>query len=521
MEGTLIRSHTLWSRLLVTLAVVVLYRVGAWIPLPGIDPTQIKIFLEQLDQLGWFLSALTGGALERFSLFALGLIPYLNAAIFFSLIAFRSSKLRELFLARDPRFSWGLWALVLFFSLLQAMGASILMVTQGLTSWAPWAFYLVNVPILVAGVFVLIWLGSLINRYGIGHGWAILIITGILSTWPLSLGQISYELQYKVAPWAWGLGVFVLFALVLAGSIWAFQSNRQLEGAKHPVPFLQVGVIPIELSAGALVAASAVITAPPYRVVEIVDIAFQPYAWKYMIIYGVLILLLAYWYKNAILHPQALGVPSNPALGASLFLLVIALLPMGLAHLGGMTLYFLGGTGILIIIGVLLDAYHRAKITPPLVGIYRTFSHVRAHEAQAQLARAGIPSVLRTPLPYSYNIYPMLGPVEIAVSERDHARAEEIVKAIGPEAALRVPPREWVFWAVLVGVALVGFLLGIWFQLSVWPHAVISTALILVLVGLGLFGWLCQSHREYAYWFFMIVLWLVVLVSTIAQVWGA
>jgi preprotein translocase subunit SecY len=182
MTSTLARSHAFWARLLVTLAVVVVYRLGVWIPLPTIDPERLQQLWQQLGLLSWWQAL--GGAIEHLSVFALGLTPYLNAAIFFSLIAFRSSKLRTLFLSRERTFSWWFWALILLVSLLQAAGMSFFIVTQGQTSWTPWAAHLVNVPVLMAGVLVLIWLGSLINRYGIGNGWAILIAVRILSDWP-------------------------------------------------------------------------------------------------------------------------------------------------------------------------------------------------------------------------------------------------------------------------------------------------------------------------------------------------
>ncbi|MCS6903369.1 MAG: DUF2007 domain-containing protein [Candidatus Bipolaricaulota bacterium] len=520
MESAFAGSRTLWSRLVVTLAVIVVYRLGVWIPLPGIDHEHLRLFFQTLDWWHFFT-----GVTERFSVFALGLIPYLNAAILFSLIAFRSVRLRELFLAQDAQFSWSLWALVLLFSLLQAIGTSVVIVTQGLTLWAPWAFYLVNVPVLTAGVFVLIWLGGLINRYGIGHGWAILIAVGILSDWPRYFATIAYELQAKTASWAWGLGLFALFMFVLVGSIWALRSTRQLEGAGRTAPFLHVGIIPMELSAWALsivalglsgLAGREAMLSPTWLQALQTDLAQG--GWGYIVTLGVLVLLFTYFYKNAILHPQALGVASNPALGASLFLIIIALLPLVVTQLSGLTGYFFGGTGLLILVGVLLDTLRRAKMELPLVGVYRTFSHAQAHEARARLESAGIASALQTPVPYSYNLYPMLGPVEIAVSERDRARAEEIVRSTGPEAALRVPPREGVLWAVLVGVALVVLLIRIGFQISVWPDVATPTALALVLVGVGLFGWLCQSYREYAYWFLMIVLWLVALAYMTVQV---
>jgi preprotein translocase subunit SecY len=229
MESTLTRSQALWTRLLVTLAVVVVYRLGVWVPLPAIDPEKLQQLWQQLGQLSWWQAL--GGTIERFSVFALGLIPYLNAAIFFSLIAFRSSKLRTLFLSKERTFSWWFWALILLVSFLQAAGTSFLIVTQGLTLWTPWAAHLVNVPVLMAGVLVLIWLGSLINRYGIGNGWAILIAVRILSDWPRYIVSFSFELQAQPAPWAWGLGVLVLFVLIVAGSLWAFASSRRVEGS--------------------------------------------------------------------------------------------------------------------------------------------------------------------------------------------------------------------------------------------------------------------------------------------------
>ncbi len=350
MTSTLPHSHALWARLLVTLAVVVVYRLGVWIPLPAVDPEQIQQLLQQFGQLSWWQAL--GGVLERFSVFALGLIPYLNAAIFFSLIAFRSSKLRALFLSRERTFSWGFWALILLVSLLQAAGMSFFIVSQGLTSWTPWAAHLVNVPVLTAGVFVLIWLGSLINRYGIGNGWAILIAVRILSDWPFYIMGISSELQAQTASWAWGLGLLVLFVLIVAGSWWAFASSRRVEGATRALtlPFLAVGIIPLELGSWLLapvfwglgnIAGRTELTSPTWF--QALASSFAQGGWAYIVSYGVLVLLLTYFYRNAIFPPQA--VRAIPAWGVGLFLAAIALVPSVLTQLSGLTAYFVGGTG--------------------------------------------------------------------------------------------------------------------------------------------------------------------------------
>jgi preprotein translocase subunit SecY len=497
--------------LLVTLAVVVVYRLGVWIPLPTIDPERLQQLWQQFGQLPWWMAL--SGALERFSIFALGLIPYLNAAIFFSLIAFRSSKLRTLFLSKERAFSWGFWGFTLLISVVQAAGMSFLIVSQGLTSWTSWAAYLVNVPVLTAGVFVLIWLGSLINRYGLGNGWAILIAVRILSDWPQYLATISSELQAQTAPWAWGLGLLVLFVLIVAGSLWAFASSRRIEGASRALtlPFLAVGIIPLQLGSWLLVpvffglgniAGRAELALPTW--LQTLAGNFAQGGWAYIVSYGALVLLFTYFYKNAIFSPQA--VRTTSAWGAGLFLAAIALVPSVLTQLSGLTAYFVGGTGILILVGVLVDASRRARMDLPFVGVYRTFSHVRAHEVRTQLEGAGIPSVLQTPVPYPYSVYPLLGPVEIAVPERERARAEEITRTAGPEAQLSVPPWESALWAVLVALAVAIPLIGIALRLSVWPDVVIPTALIVFLAGLGFFWRLRRDYHEYAHWFLLTVI---------------
>ncbi len=140
------------------------------------------------------------------------------------------------------------------------------------------------------------------------------------------------------------------------------------------------------------------------------------------------------------------------------------------------------------------------------MGVYRTFSHVRAHEVRTQLEGAGISSVLQTPVPYPYSVYPLLGPVEIAVPERERARAEEITRTVGPEAKLSVPPWERALWAVLVALAVAIPLIGIALQLSVWPDVVIPAALIVFLAGVGFFWWLRRDYHEYAHWFLVTVI---------------
>jgi hypothetical protein len=279
---------------------------------------------------------------------------------------------------------------------------------------------------------------------------------------------------------------------------------------------LAVGIIPLELGSWLL--------APVFGLANVAERAelalptwLQTLASYFA--HGMLVLLLTYFYKNAIFPPQAVRTLS--AWGAGLFLAVIALVPSVLTRLSGLTTYFVGGTGILILVGVLVDAYRRARMDLPFVGIYRTFSHVRAHEIRTQLEGAGIPSVLQTPVPYPYSVYPLLGPVEIAVPEKERARAEEITRTAGPEAQLSVPPWESALWSVLVVLAVAISVIGIALRLSIWLDVAATTALIVFLAGLGFFWRLRRDYHEYAHWFLLTLLLIGALLYmlTSAVVW--
>lgn len=123
------------KRILFTLWIIIVFRLGAWIPVPGVDPQRLKDIFEQLGQLGQFLSAFTGGALERFSIFALGVIPYINASIILSLLVAVIPKLKELqeqgeegrrVINKITRYA------TVGLAFIQAAGTSYLIYTQGL-----------------------------------------------------------------------------------------------------------------------------------------------------------------------------------------------------------------------------------------------------------------------------------------------------------------------------------------------------------------------------------------------------
>jgi preprotein translocase subunit SecY len=534
------------GRILFTLGALAVYRLGAWIPVPGVDFVQVHGFFQRTLEGGLlgFLKLFTAKAFETFSLFALGLIPYFSASIIISLLTFRSHKLREWFLSGGEG-SKKIGLLVLLATLplavLQGSGMSYHIARSGLAApgLSPWEFYLLSVPIFVAGTFFLIWLGGLITRYGLGNGWAILLLAYTLTKVP------GYAVQDLImlgsgggSHPAWGVGVLSFTLLILGVVLFILQGVRII-GRETPqrafmIPFLPTGYLPIFLAVITLALLQTLPTFPSVRElltlspgwVRALLLDLQNFGLIYLILYGILILAFTRFYSNAILHPEALqrvigpGEEAQvryPILAAGIFLAALAILPYILTNMSGLTTFFLlGGTTILIIIGVLLDLIERLRpyIAVPkrqrslqLVSTYRTFSHARAHLVKSQLERSGIRCVLQTLVPYPYLVYPILGPLEVSVSVKQAAQAEEVLQAhpSPAEEDLRVPHWEiaiWLAFASVFALILVLCLLGVadWAIFTPMALSIISP----LMIG---FFWLLrrQGYREYAYWLVLLL----------------
>jgi preprotein translocase subunit SecY len=212
------------KRILFTLGVIIVFRLGAWIPVPGVNPEQIKLFLEQLGQLGQFLSAFTGGALERFSIFALGVIPYINASIILSLLVAVIPKLKELqeqgeegrrVINKITRYA------TVGLAFIQAAGTSYLIYNQNLVlpNQSLLGFMFISIVALTTGTMFLMWLGERLTENGIGRGISMLIMIGILADYPRYFGTIWGEVTSNPNPMnaLWLPLLLAIYVLVTAG----------------------------------------------------------------------------------------------------------------------------------------------------------------------------------------------------------------------------------------------------------------------------------------------------------------
>ncbi|MGE4534217.1 MULTISPECIES: preprotein translocase subunit SecY [Halomonas] len=206
----------LWARLRFVLLAIVVYRIGAHIPVPGINPDQLAaLFREQQGTILGMFNMFSGGALERMSIMALGIMPYISASIIMQLLTAVSPHLEQLKkegeagrrkISQYTRYGTVVLALV------QATGMSVGLASQGIAYTADFSFYFTAIVTFVTGAVFLMWLGEQITEKGIGNGISLLIFAGIVAGLPGAVGQ-AFELARNEGAW----NVLPLLALSVLG----------------------------------------------------------------------------------------------------------------------------------------------------------------------------------------------------------------------------------------------------------------------------------------------------------------
>jgi preprotein translocase subunit SecY len=218
------------SRLLFVLGALVVYRLGAHVPVPGIDPTVLKqLFDSQKDGILGMFNMFSGGALSRFTVFALGIMPYISASIIMQLLSVVSPKLEQLkkegeagrrLITKYTRY--GTVGLATF----QALGIAIALEGQpGLVLDPGMGFRLTAVVTLVCGTMFLMWLGEQITERGIGNGISIIIFAGIVAGLPHAIGS-TLELA-KTGAFSIPLVIFLFVAVLLVTALVVFVERGQ------------------------------------------------------------------------------------------------------------------------------------------------------------------------------------------------------------------------------------------------------------------------------------------------------
>lgn len=398
-------TEALRKRILVTIGLLVIYRLVAHLPVPGTDPFALSQFLNNRASGGLVgvFAALTGGAVDNFSIVMLGLSPYINASIIMQLCTVIFPKLEALSkegqqgtqqINRYTRWLTPPLALV------QSYGFLILL-SQGGVPLVETSFPYVLLPMLfvTAGSIFLMWLGEMITEKGIGNGISMIIFVGIVSSIPTQIAAMYYASDAQRGP----LVLFALIAVVTLIAIVLFTDAHRLipityanQGAGRgvqggiPVRLNQAGMVPI-IFAVSLIALPAILaqflqTAPRFQgVVAFVNtyLNAQSPSWIYIVAYFLLVLAFTYFYVSVTFKPAELSeniqkrggfIPgvrpgkqtadmlaktSNRLnLWGGLFLGLVAVMPLIFIKYSptlGSSNLLISGSGMIIVVGVVME----------------------------------------------------------------------------------------------------------------------------------------------------------------------
>ncbi len=224
------------SRLLFLFIGILVYRIGSHIPVPGIDPVKLsRLFSHQQGNIIGLFNLISGGALSRLSVFALGLMPYISASIIIQLFTSVSPKLEQLKnegesgrrkINQYTRYS------TLFLALIQSVVMSKFLLAQGISVTTGFGFYLTTVVTLIAGTMFIMWLGEQITERGVGNGISLLIFAGIVANLPSAIGRTLEQFREGQISF-----IAVLLILLVVFAVFSFVVFVERAQRKIPVHY--------------------------------------------------------------------------------------------------------------------------------------------------------------------------------------------------------------------------------------------------------------------------------------------
>jgi len=387
------------KKLLFTLFMLLIFRIGAYIPVPGINPDALEKILG--GQLFGFFDIVSGGAFKRFSIFAMSITPYINATIILQLLQVVIPRLDELakegeegrkIIAQYTRYGTIALAFIQAFGMSVALARSGALINPGLGS------YMVIAISLTAGTALLMWIGEVITENGIGNGISLIIFAGIVSRLPSQINGTIQELSGGIIG---AFNIFVFIALALASIVAIIAVNegqrrlpvqyakrvvgRKMYGGQStflPLRVNAAGVISIIFAMSLMMFPATIGSwmSPTNGYNQFINHYFSSSGILYNVFYAALIIFFTYFYVAIIFNPLDVaenikknggfvpGIrPGRPTaeyidkilsrltLAGGIFLALIAVLPNIFYHVTGVTSFYFGGTSLLIVVGVALD----------------------------------------------------------------------------------------------------------------------------------------------------------------------
>lgn len=414
------------SRLWFVLLALLVYRVGAHLPVPGINPDRLAALFEQNQ--GTILSLFnmfSGGALERMSIFALGIMPYISASIIMQLLTVVSPHLEQLkkegesgrkTISQYTRYGTVVLALV------QGMGISVGLASQGITFTTDFSFYFTAVVTFTCGAVFLMWLGEQITERGIGNGISLLIFAGIVAGLPGAIGQTLEQARSGEMSVLYVLGLIVLAIALVAFIVFVERGQRRLtinyakrqqgrrvyaqQSSHLPLKVNMAGVIPP-------IFASSILLFPAslgqwfgqgegMEWLSDVSQALGPNQPLYILLFAAAVVFFCFFYTALMYNPKEVadnlkksgafipgirpgeqtakyidGVLTRLTIFGAIYIAAVSLVPQFLIVAGNVPFY-LGGTSLLIVVVVVMDFMAQVQ------------SHLMSHQYESLMKKSNL-----------------------------------------------------------------------------------------------------------------------------------
>ncbi|QEW05241.1 preprotein translocase subunit SecY [Nitrincola iocasae] len=416
----------LWARLRFVLIAIIVYRIGAHIPVPGINPDRLAALFEQNS--GTILSLFnmfSGGALERMSILALGVMPYISASIIMQLMTAVSPQLEQLKKegesGRRKINQYTRYGTVVL-ATIQAFGMSVGLASQGVAFATDASFYFVAVVTFVSGAVFLMWLGEQVTERGIGNGISILIFSGIVAGLPGAIGQ-SFEAARQgdlnilalllIAVLAMATVAFVVFMERGQRRITINYAKRQqgrrvyaAQSSHLPLKVNMAGVIPPIFASSILLFPASMGQwfgqSEGLAWLQDMALALGPGQPLHILLFGIAIVFFCYFYTALMFNPREVAdnlkksgafipgirpgeqsaryidtVLSRLTLFGALYITAVSLMPQFLVVAWNIPFYF-GGTSMLIVVVVVMDFMAQVQ------------SHLMSHQYESLMKKSNL-----------------------------------------------------------------------------------------------------------------------------------
>ena len=422
--GALGKATELRQRIWFTIGLLIIYRLGTYIPVPGIDGGALRNFMEQAQSgIGGILSMFTGGALGRMGVFALGIMPYISASIIVQLLASMVPALEQLKkegeTGRKKINQYTRYGTVLL-ALFQAYGLARSLEAGGLSN-EPGLFFQASVVItLVGGTMFLMWLGEQITARGIGNGISLIIFVGIVAEIPAALAGFFAQGRSGAISTPVILGVVVMVVAVIAFVVFMERALRKIriqyprrqvgmkiydgQSSHLPIKVNPAGVIPAIFASSLLLLPVTISTFSGNQsgpVMSTILAYFGPGQPLYLLFFTAMIVFFSYFYTQNVafksddvaenLKNQGGFVPgvrpgkrteeyldyvvNRVLVIGSAYLAAVCLLPEIIRHQLAVPFYF-GGTSVLIVVSVTMDTINQVQ------------SHLLAHQYEGLIEKS-------------------------------------------------------------------------------------------------------------------------------------